>query len=88
MGDTLQTSVRAKMVLAAVNTSEYGGGIKQTKLRFECRYDDSIPEDRRFQKATPTGVIEMQIDNPMALGQFKVGESYYVDFTNAPKQGA
>lgn len=81
MGDSLQTGVRAKLQLASVTEHSWGG----KTLRFEARYDETIPEDRRFQKATPSGHMELQIDNPMALGQFKIGDSYYVDFTNAPK---
>lgn len=37
-------------------------------------------ENARFTKATPWGRIEMGIDNPKAMEQFKVGQSYYVDF--------
>lgn len=43
------------------------------------------PENVRFTKATPWGNITLGIDNPAALNQFKVGESYYVDFTPAGK---
>ncbi len=81
MGDSLQTSVRAKLRLTQVTETAYGSKI----LRFDCQYDETIPEDRRFQKATPHGNAELYIDNPMALGQFKLGDTYYVDFTNAPK---
>lgn len=40
-------------------------------------------EDRDFTKATPSGHIEMQIDNPAAAVQFVPGRQYYVDFTDA-----
>lgn len=42
-------------------------------------------ENVRFTKAAPWGQIKLGIDNPDALGQFKVGEVYYVDFTPTPK---
>lgn len=58
-------------------------GINQKFLVFQTCYDSSIPEDQRFQKATPSGCIKMQVDNPAALEQFEVGKSYYVDFTPA-----
>jgi hypothetical protein len=47
-------------------------------------YDTSIPEDQRFQQATPSGSFEQLVDNPAALEQFELGKSYYVDFTPVP----
>lgn len=73
-------TVRAKLHLKAMTEYEWGG----KKLAFETRYDTSIPEDRRFQKATPSGEIFMHIDNPTALEQFKLGGDYYVDFSPVP----
>jgi hypothetical protein len=55
-------------------------GLGARKLRFDCQYDDSIPEDMRFQKATPSGHIELLVENPAALAQMKLGHYYYVDF--------
>ena len=52
-------------------------------IKFNTQYDDTIPEDQRFQKATPWGSIEMQIDNPRALELFEVGKNYYATFTKA-----
>lgn len=75
-------TVRAKMRLNAI--TEHDTGSKT--LKFYTSYDQTIPEDQRFMKATPSGTIEMLVDNPAALEQFKIGESYYVDFTPAPKQ--
>lgn len=71
--------VRAKMVLQTV--SEHAWGAKT--LKFATQYDAAIPEDQRFQKATPSGSIEMLVDNPVALQQFDLGKAYYVDFTEA-----
>lgn len=73
-------TVRAKLHLKSETTYEWGG----KKLAFETRYDPSIPEDIRFQKATPTGEIFMHIDNPAALAQFEMGKDYYVDFSPVP----
>lgn len=73
-------TVRAKLHLSAVTEREGG----QKMLRFETRYDDTIPEDRRFMKATPWGSIEMNIDNPAALARFELGKDYYVDFSEVP----
>lgn len=74
-------SVRAKMVLSAITSHSWSAESKT--LKFSTQYDASIPEDQRFQKATPSGFIEMQVDNPAALAQFQLGKAYYVDFSDA-----
>ena len=43
------------------------------------------PEDQRFSKATPSGSLRMQVDNPAALEQFEPGKAYYLDFTPVPE---
>lgn len=70
-------TVRAKLTLEEVRDSRWGN----KTLVFTASYDPTIPEDQRFQKATPSGRCELQIDNPVALAQFELGKAYYVDFT-------
>jgi hypothetical protein len=77
-------TVQAVLFLSAITEHHWGGKL----LRFEARYDESIPEDKRFQKATPSASAEFMIDNPSALEQFNIGQSYYVDFTPAPNRKA
>ena len=43
-------------------------------------------ENRDFTKATPSGTIEMSIDNPAAAVQFKPLRYYYVDFQECQDQ--
>ena len=71
-------TVRAKLELVEKNEKTWA-----TELKFEARYDDTIPEDLRFEEATPTGTIVMQVTNKKALEQFRVGSHYYVDFNIA-----
>lgn len=62
--------------------------IDGNQAKFTTVYEPDAAKDTenaRFTKATPWGNIALGIDNPAALEQFKVGESYYVDFTPAPK---
>jgi len=73
-------TVRAKMQLTSETKSAWGG----KTLRFSAMYDPSIPEDQRFMKATPTGHIDMQVDNEAALTQFELGKYYYIDFSPVP----
>lgn len=70
-------AVRAKVTCESV---------EENAVRFRTVYetDDqkgADPENVRFTKATPWGNISLGIDNPAALGQFAVGQDYYVDFT-------
>lgn len=77
-------TVRAKLRVERITSVQWGATEPQVTLRLVTQYDSSIPEDQRFQKATPTGYCELQIDNPAALAQFTVGKAYYLDFTEAP----
>lgn len=43
-------------------------------------------ENRDFTKATPSGTIEMSIDNPAAALQFIPQKYYYVDFVQCPEE--
>lgn len=40
-------------------------------------------EDNVFARYTPSGSLQMTINNPDLLGKFKPGEKYYLDFTKA-----
>ena len=71
-------TIRAKMQLENVFANVYGGA----KAIFRCSYDPKVvEEDVGFQKATPNGFAEFQIDNPKATEQLIIGKYYYVDFT-------
>lgn len=76
--------IRCKMQLENVFAQAWGG----SKVIFRCVYDQKIAEDVSFQKATPSGMAEFQIDNPKAAEQLVIGENYYVDFTPVPKPTA
>ena len=77
-------TIRCKMTLENVFAQSWGG----SKAIFRCTYDQKIAEDISFQKATPTGCAEFQIDNPKAAEQLVIGQAYYVDFTPVPKPAA
>jgi hypothetical protein len=76
-------AVRAKFTVTQIIETRFGpqpeAAYKTVVL--EPRYDQTIPEDVRFLLATPSGRMEMRIDNPSALAQFVVGSSFYADFT-------
>lgn len=74
-------TIRAKMTLEGVYAQSWGGA----KAIFRCAYDGSkSEEDISFQKATPSGSAEFQIDNPAAAEQLVIGKSYYFDISEVP----
>jgi hypothetical protein len=74
-------TVRAKLRLIEVTHTQG----ENKYLKFQTQYDDTIPEDRRFMKATPWGEFVMNVDNPSALAFFdgKIGQCFYMDVTLA-----
>jgi len=73
--------VRGKFKLHEVTQTAWGGDGRT--LVFMAEYDPDSPEDQSYSKATPTGRIQITVDNPAALEQFELGKAYYVDFTPA-----
>jgi len=72
--------IRAKMVVTSIE--DFGGNEKNPKkIKLHCQYDQSIPEDQRFSESTPTGNLEMYVNNPIVLDIMKPGKSFYLDFT-------
>jgi len=48
-------------------------------VKLQTQYDDKIPEDQKFSTATPSGSMEMMINNSALDGFFEPGRSYYLD---------
>lgn len=81
-----QQMVRAKFTVSKIESHFYAGKEQPGKtVVLTPQYDESIPEDRRFAKATPSGEMRMYIDNPSAVEYLKAGEAFYVDFTAVEK---
>lgn len=79
----MSSVVRAKFTVMQIVETRFGPAPEAAykTVILEPRYDQTIPEDVRFLIATPSGRMEMRIDNPPALAQFVPGKSFYVDFT-------
>ncbi len=81
--------VRAKFTVSQVTRNFYGGTEQPgVTIKLTPQYDQSIDEDRRFSKATPSGEITMYVDNPPAAAALIEGQTFYVDFTPVPKTDA
>jgi hypothetical protein len=79
-------TVRAKFKVTQVIDTQFAPTYSQKKIVLEPQYDLKLAEDVSFSKATPTGCMEMQIDNPTAIELMPIGKVFYVDFT--PVEGA
>lgn len=82
------SNMRAKMVLNNVVTYPKEGEVTQETLSFNAVAASQYPadgsdEDNTYAKFSPNASLSITITNPALLGQFKVGEKYYVDFTPA-----
>ena len=72
-------TVRAKFSCISITKYTYPG----STVTLIPVYDHTIPEDVRYAKATPSGTIQLMIDNPPAEEHFQLGQAYYVDFAKA-----
>lgn len=75
--------VRAKFRCTFETHRKYGPDPEHASRSYEfmAAYDPETPEDQRYAKATPTGSLTIQVDNPAV--SFEPGKSYYLDFTPA-----
>jgi hypothetical protein len=44
---------------------------------------DGSDEDQQFARFSPGGSLSLQVANPALIGQFKVGDTFYLDFVPA-----
>lgn len=73
---------RAKFRCQSVESVSYdpSGELNGPRLyRFQAAYDETMPEDQRYAKYSPSGDLKIQVDNPAVV--FKPGSFYYLDFT-------
>lgn len=72
-------TAQAKFMCRSVERFTPDGTEGTRTFRFTATYDDSIPEDRRFARYTPSGELKITVDNPSI--DFQPGKAYYLDFT-------
>lgn len=71
--------VRGKFKVIAVKHVDWSPDVRVIEL--QAVSNDGTPENDRFHKYTPSGTIQMTVDNPPAAEQLKLGQAFYVDFT-------
>ena len=74
-------TVRAKFTVTEITHFQWNKD--SVRIKLAAQYDQSIPEDQRFAKATPSGEFWMQVDNPAAAAALELGKAYYIDITPA-----
>lgn len=78
--------VRCKFQLTSIKQLAWNKEARE--LEFTAQYDETIPEDRRFAKYTPSGSFKMLVDNPAVIEQLELGEQYFFDITKVEKPEA
>ena len=77
-------TMRAKL---EVRGAEKTGTTLKLNMAAVCGTDPFGPngesEDNTYSMWTPTATLEMYITNPALVDKFKVGQKFYVDFTEA-----
>ena len=69
---------RCKFTVESVTHHAYGG----RTVKLQTAYDQKLSEeDRAFCKATPSGSMEVVIQNEHVFDVFKPGAKVYVDVT-------
>ena len=70
-------NIRAKMRVQSVLVTGYSDLVKLSAVYGGT----SNAEDNTYAKATPSGDLTLQIDNPAVRGVFQPDQVYYVDLT-------
>ena len=82
----MSTVMRAKMVVGSVEQFESSETLKlRAVYKTDAYADDGLDEDNTFSLFTPAADLTMTVTNPAVVGKIKVGQTFYVDFTEAPE---
>lgn len=73
-------AVRAKFVVQSITRLH---GTPATNITLFPQCDNGIEENARFARYTPSGKVELTVDNPPAQEFFELGKAYYLDFSKA-----
>lgn len=80
------TTMRAKMRITQITPYPADGEPTQETLTFNAvakntAYPaDGFDEDNTFAKFTPAGLLTLTVANPALIGEFEVGDIFYLDF--------
>ena len=61
-----------------VRLIDHGLNDGEEMITLSAVYDENDPEDTKFSKATPWGEMKFGLSNPSLVGEFKVGQKYFI----------
>jgi len=76
-------NMRAKVQLNRIEQFQTSERLHFNAVGAKSYPPDGSDEDNTYAKFSPQAEFSIMITNLALLGQFKVGEKYYVDFTQA-----
>lgn len=76
-------NIRAKVRVTEVTPHGTGQTVVLTP-----QHDTSIPEEQRFSQATPSGRLELQVENAFMVAALSLGQEFYIDITPVQQQDA
>lgn len=79
--------MRAKMQVQSVKGTETYESISMSAVTSSNKPygPNGENEDNTYARWTPSGTLALSITNPELIGKFKVGQKFYLDFTEAPE---
>lgn len=79
--------MRAKMQVQSVTGSETYESISMSAVTSSDKPygPNGENEDNTYARYTPSGTLSLSITNPALISKFKVGQKFYLDFTEAPE---
>lgn len=77
--------MRAKLVVNHIAPGATSERLSFNAVAASAYPSDGSDEDNTYAKWSPSAEMGITITNPALIGQFAVGEKYYVDFTPADK---
>jgi hypothetical protein len=80
-----QHAMRAKMYVTRVTRFQGGEQLELSCVSSKGYGPEGESEDNTFARYSPFGEMKLTISNPNLVGQFNPGDTFYLDFTFAPK---
>ena len=78
------SNMRAKFQISSIQQFEHTERVNFHAVCSKGYPPDGSDEDNTYAKFSPQAECFIVIANPALIGTFKVGQKFYVDFTEAP----
>lgn len=77
------SNMRAKFQISSIQQFEHSEKLNFYAVASKGYPADGSDEDNTYAKFSPQADCSITIANPAMIGTFKVGQKFYVDFTEA-----